>query len=50
MYCTPNDSVNYDTLPVSVTRVLITVGSVGGIMPLKFSSHRTYNYNNKNKC
>jgi len=44
MYCTPNDSVNYDTLPVGVTRVLIAVGSVAGVMCLKFSKHCTYSY------
>lgn len=32
MYCTANDSVNYDTLPFSVTWVLIVVGSAAGVM------------------
>ena len=31
MHCTPNASGNFDTLYVSVTRVLIAFGSAAGV-------------------
>jgi len=34
MYYTPNASVNFDKLSVSVTRVLAAVASVAGVMCL----------------